>query len=96
MKKKFKIKTMSEKYKIGDDEIPHFITFSVVNWIDALTRNDYKDIIVKSLQYYVAGKGLKLNAWVLMSNHVRLIAQCKQGLKLSDCLRDLKNILVKK
>jgi putative transposase len=87
---------MSEKYKIGDDELPHFITFSVVNWIDALTRNEYKDIIVQSLQHCIAEKGLKLNAWVLMSNHVHLIAQCKNGFKLSDCLRDLKKYTSKK
>jgi putative transposase len=39
---------MSTKYKVGDNEMPHFISFSVVNWIDALTRNEYKDIIVKA------------------------------------------------
>jgi putative transposase len=41
---------MSEKYKIGDDELPHFITFSVVNWIDIFTQNNYKDILVRTNQ----------------------------------------------
>ena len=40
---------MSVKYKTGYDQLPHFLTFSVVEWIDALTRNEYKDIIVESL-----------------------------------------------
>ncbi len=26
---------MSSKYKVGDDAIPHFVTFTVVGWIDA-------------------------------------------------------------
>ncbi len=27
---------MSEKYKVGDSAIPHFITITVVEWIDPL------------------------------------------------------------
>jgi putative transposase len=81
---------MSSKYKVGDNEIPHFISFSVVNWIDALTRNEYKDVIVESLKYCQKEKGMKLHAWILMSNHVHLIISCKQGFLISDCLRDLK------
>ena len=64
---------MSTKYKTGDNELAHFITFSVVNWIDALTRNEYKDIIVDSLQFCIKEKGMKLYAWVIMSNHIHLI-----------------------
>jgi len=36
---------MSGKYRVGDDEVPHFISFSTVNWIDVLTRNEYREII---------------------------------------------------
>ena len=81
---------MSTKYKIGDDEIPHFITFSIVNWIDALTRNDYKEIIVNSLQYCINEKGMMLHAWIIMSNHVHLIISAKKDFELSNILRDLK------
>jgi putative transposase len=87
---------MSTKYKFGDNEIAHFITFSVVNWIDALTRNEYKDIIVASLQYCIKEKGLKLHAWVIMSNHVHLIASAKQGFMLTNILRDLKKFTRRK
>jgi putative transposase len=81
---------MSTKYKFGDNEIAHFITFSVINWIDALTRNEYKDIVVESLQYCIKEKGLQLHAGVIMSNHVHLIASAKQGFMLTNILRDLK------
>jgi REP element-mobilizing transposase RayT len=83
---------MSTKYKIGENEIPHFISFSVVHWIDALTRNEYKDILAGSLQYCRKEKGMKLHAWILMSNHVHLVLSCRQGFLIRDCLRDLKNI----
>jgi hypothetical protein len=33
-----------------EDAIPHLVSFSVVNWIDALSRVDYKDIFLNSLQ----------------------------------------------
>ena len=86
---------MSTKYKFGDNEIAHFITFSVVNWIDALTRNEYKDIVVESLQYCIKEKGLQLHAWVIMSNHVHLIASAKKDFMLSHILRDLKKFTSK-
>ncbi len=68
---------MSVKYKPGDNELPHFITFAVIDWIDVLTRSQYKDIIVESLQYCIDNKGMSLNAWVIMSNHVHLIISAK-------------------
>ena len=87
---------MSIKYKTGDDQIPHFLTFSVVEWIDALTRNEYKDIVVKSLEHCIDNKGFLLHAWFIMSNHVHLIGSAKPGFTLSDILRDLKKFTRKK
>ncbi|HTQ27914.1 MAG TPA: transposase [Puia sp.] len=81
---------MGSQYKIGDNEIPHFISFSVVNWIDALTRNEYKDIIVDSLQFCMSEKGMVLNAWVIMSNHLHLIMSARAGVLISNILRDMK------
>ncbi len=40
---------MATRYRFGDSEYAHFITFAVVNWIDALSRPLYKDIIIESL-----------------------------------------------
>jgi REP element-mobilizing transposase RayT len=81
---------MSTKYKVGDNELAHFVTFSVVNWIDALTRTTYKEIIIESLQYCIKEKGLVLHAWVIMSNHVHLIISAKPGYLIGNILRDLK------
>ena len=86
---------MSVKYKTGDDQLPHFITFGVVEWIDALTRREYKDIIIESLKYCITDKGLRLNAWILMSNHVHMILSAKKGYLISDILRDLKKFTSK-
>jgi hypothetical protein len=37
---------MSSKYKVSDSTMPHFVTFTVVGWIDIFSREDYKEIVV--------------------------------------------------
>lgn len=44
---------MSEGYKIRDQTLPHFITVTVVDWIDVFTRQTYKDVIIESLDYCI-------------------------------------------
>lgn len=91
----FKSKSMPSKYVIGDQQAPHFISFATVQWVDALSRPIYKDIIVDSLRYCQQEKGLILYAYVIMSNHVHIIASAKEGFKLTDILRDLKKFTSK-
>jgi putative transposase len=79
-----------EGYKIRNQNAIHFITFSVVEWVDALTRPIYKNIIVESLIFCQTKKGLNIHAWVIMSNHVHLICSAREQDKLSDILRDFK------
>ena len=59
--------------------------------MDVFTRRDYKDIVVESLKFCQKEKGLLLFAWVIMSDHVHLIAEAAEGCKLQDIIRDLKN-----
>lgn len=68
---------MSSKYKVSDSTMPHFVTFTVVGWIDIFSREDYKEIVVNSLNYCIAHKELELHAWVIMTNHVHLIISSK-------------------
>ncbi|MEQ8364637.1 MAG: transposase [Cyclobacteriaceae bacterium] len=81
---------MSFKYSIKDHQRPHFITFATVQWVDALSRPIYKDVIIESLRFCQVNKGLILHAFVIMNNHVHLIASAKEEYNLSDILRDLK------
>ena len=80
---------MSSKYKSGENEVPHFVTFTIVGWIDVFTRALYKDILVNSLTFCIKNKGLELHAWVIMTNHVHLIISTKQN-SISDFVRDIK------
>ena len=65
---------MSHAYKIHKQEATYFLTLQVVDWIDVFTREKYRIIVTDSLNYCVTKKGLNIFAYVLMSNHVHLIA----------------------
>jgi REP element-mobilizing transposase RayT len=86
---------MSTGYQINDQEGLYYLTFQVVDWIDIFTRQVYRDIIIESLKYAIENKGLDIFAFVIMSNHVHLIAQSYLG-KLSDTIRDIKKFTSKR
>ena len=79
-----------EGYVIRDQNATHFLTFTVCGWIDLFSRKEYKDILIDSFQFCRKKKGLILNAFVIMSNHVHLIAQARESFILSDIIRDFK------
>lgn len=74
----------------------YFITLTVVDWVDVFTRPIYKHIIIESLQHCQKEKGLEIWAWVLMSNHIHMIAKAKDGFHLSNIVRDFKKFTSKK
>jgi REP element-mobilizing transposase RayT len=85
---------MSEGYKIRDQTLPHFITVTVVDWIDVFTRQTYKDVIIESLDYCIQNKGMILYGYVIMSNHIHMIIQSQEA-TLSDLIRDFKKFTAK-
>ena len=69
----------------------HFITPTVLDWIDIFTSDAYFTILAKSLQYCVEKKGLELFEYVFMTNHIHFIAQAKEDSDgLDAILRDFK------
>ena len=77
-------------HKIINQNATHYLTFTVVGWIDVFTRDDYRKIIIDSLIFCQKEKGLCINAYVIMSNHVHLISHVKEPFLLSDVIRDFK------
>ena len=76
-------------YKITDQGATYFVSFAVVAWVDVFSRKEYRDILIESLQYCQAQKGLMIYAWCIMSNHVHLIISAKQN-NVSDVLGHFK------
>ncbi len=83
---------MSTRYKFWDRYATYFVTFAVVDWVDVFTRNDYRKIVVDSINHCISHKGLVVYGWVLMTNHVHLLVAIRadSSFSLSDIMRDLK------
>ncbi|MFP5041360.1 transposase [Parasediminibacterium sp. JCM 36343] len=80
---------MSSKYKAGEAAMAHFVTCTVVGWVDVFSRELYKEIVVKSLAYGQMAKGLRLHAYVIMTNHLHMIVSSNTH-PISDVMRDFK------
>ena len=47
---------MSTKYRFSGNDQPHFITLTLVEWVDLFSRERYKEIIIESLKYCIENK----------------------------------------
>ncbi len=80
---------MSSNYKFRDNSKLYFVTFTITNWIDLFIRNEYKDILLQSIQYCQKEKDLELYGWCIMTSHVHSLIGTK-GNELRNIMRDLK------
>jgi len=78
---------MRSRYKITDQDGVFFVTSTVVNWIPVFTKRIYFDTIIDSLKFCRKNKELKLHAYVIMENHIHMVASAPD---LSGTLRALK------
>jgi len=59
---------------LDNDQYPYFITATSVNWLPVFSNPEIAGILLDSLRYLITHQQLKLIAYVLMENHVHLIA----------------------
>lgn len=52
---------MSRKYKFRDNSMLYFVSFAVINRIEAFIRKEYKQILLDSLEYCQKFKELELH-----------------------------------
>ena len=86
---------MARKYAIYDQQAIHFVTFTVINWIDIFIRDEYRRIIIDSLIYCSQHKRLNIHAYCIMTSpgrerHLHLILSVRDGHDLSNVIRDMK------
>ncbi|WP_136466038.1 REP-associated tyrosine transposase [Flagellimonas onchidii] len=86
---------MSRNYKFHNPEGLYFVSFSVVEWLDVFTRNQYKDILIESLTFCQTNKGMEIMAWCIMTNHVHLIFRSIAGERPEQLLGDFKRFTSK-
>ena len=80
---------MSERYKFFEKESLYFVSPTIVGWVDLFTKKQYTKIILNSLMFCQKEKGLIIFAFVIMKNHIHLVAQASEN-NLSDIIRDFK------
>jgi len=66
------------RYKIIEEEKPYFLTCTTVNWIPLFTNPEIVSIVFDSLKFMQNNDRLSIYAYVLMENHIHLIASSKE------------------
>lgn len=86
---------MPTGYQIDNQSALYFLTFTVVDWIDIFSRKIYVDVLLDSFTFCREHKGLKLYAYVIMTNHVHVMVRAENE-NLSDVIRDFKRYTASK
>jgi len=81
------------RYKVTQNNSPYFITCSIVNWLPLFANPTIANIIFHSLRFLQNEKRLSIHAYVLMENHLHLIAS---SASLEDEMRNFKSFTAKK
>jgi len=63
------------RYKIHHPEQPYFVTCTVLHWIPLFTRQESVDVLLESFKHLRQTDGLKIYAYVILENHLHLVAQ---------------------
>ncbi len=86
---------MSRNYKFRNPDGLYFVSFAVAKWIDVFSRNEYKDLLIKSLEFCQREKGMEIYAWCIMNNHMHLVFRSVKGQKPELLLGDFKRFTSK-
>lgn len=62
------------RYKVYEPTHPHFITCTILHWIPIFTNQESVQIVLDSLKYLQTNHNLKLFAYVILENHLHLVA----------------------
>ena len=66
------------RYRIFDDAYPYFLTCTIVGWQAVFTRSEAVQIIFDSWIFLKKEKGFRLYAYVVLENHLHLIASAPE------------------
>jgi REP element-mobilizing transposase RayT len=81
---------MSRQYKFRDQRLLYFVTFTVIDWMDVFIRDEYRQVVIRSIKYCQENKGLEVYAYCFMTSHVHMIIGSAGKMPLEGIVRDLK------
>lgn len=76
------------RYVITEPDRPHFLTCTIVQWLPIFTRPEAVAIIFDSWEYLRQRDRFQLYGYVILENHLHLIAQAPQ---LDRCIARFKS-----
>jgi len=62
------------RYKIYEPTHPHFLTSTVSHWLPIFTNTQSVQIVIDSLEYLKKSDNLTIFAYVILENHLHLVA----------------------
>ena len=62
------------RYRIYENQSPHFLTCTVVNWLPLFASPPVVDILYASWRFLQAHERMTVYAYVVMENHLHLVA----------------------
>ena len=65
------------RYRFAEHDQPHFLTCTVVEWLPVFTRQEAVNVLFDSWRYLGEHKELKLYGYVILENHLHVVAQAE-------------------
>lgn len=62
-----------DNFRFVDGVYVYFVTFTVIDWLPVFINPEPTQIVVASLRFCIREKGLRINAYVIMPNHLHMI-----------------------
>jgi putative transposase len=62
------------RYRFYDNDYPYFMTCTLVGWLAVFTRPEAVQIVFDSWGFLSREKGFRLYGYVVLENHLHLIA----------------------
>ncbi len=82
---------MPRSYRVFSDEhCAYFVTCTIVDWQPIFVDRPYFEILVESLKFIRAKKGIQITAFVIMPTHLHLVVLPEENVNLSNAMRDFK------
>jgi REP element-mobilizing transposase RayT len=66
------------RYRFFESEYPYFMTCTINSWLPIFTRQESADISFDSWRHLQKERGLKLFAYVILENHLHMIASAPE------------------
>ena len=67
-----------DRYRVYEADHPYFLTCTIVGWLPVFTRPERFQIVYDSWSWFYRQQRLKVFAYVILENHLHLIASGRQ------------------